>query len=126
MEAGLTPDPVSVGVEGNTLTSDDGVELGEAVEVPIDDRLVDMDPQRLSWLEFGSVGRQVNEPDALGHDESGRAVPAGIVEHEQDDAVPSGARLPGEEREHVLEVALGNAGGEMTCNSRRSWARQRR
>ena len=126
MEAGLTPDPIAVGVEGNTLAGDDGVELGQAIEVPVDDRLVEVDPQRLGWLELWGVGWQVNEADPLGDGETGRAVPAGVVEHEQDDAVPSSARLPGEEREDILDVSLGDAGGEMTCSSRRWRARRRR
>ncbi len=110
MEAGLAPDAVSVGVEGHTLAGDGFVELGEGVEVPVDDWLVEVDPQRLGWLEFWGVGRQVDETDALGHGQTGWAVPAGVVEDEQDDAVPPGTRLPGEEGEHILEVALGDAG----------------
>ena len=79
----------------------------ERVEVLVGDGLVDMRPERLGRRELGGVGRQVDEAEALGHDEAGRAVPAGVVEHEQDHAVGSGARLAGEEREHVLEVARG-------------------
>ena len=67
MEAGLTPDPIAIGGEANALTCDDGVELGQAIEVPVDDRLVEVDPQRLDRLELWGVGRQVDETDALGH-----------------------------------------------------------
>ncbi len=107
MEPGLAPDPVAVGVEGDALAGDGGVELGEGFEVPVGERLIDMDPQRLGWLELGAVGRQVDEPQAIGHREPGRAVPAGVVEHEQDDPVAPGAGLAGEERQHVFEVARG-------------------
>ena len=33
MEAGLTPDAVSVGGEGDALAGDHGIEIGEAVDV---------------------------------------------------------------------------------------------
>ena len=109
----MAPDAVSVGVEGHTLAGDGFVQIGEAAEVPVDDRLVEMDPERLDRLELGGVGRQVDEAEALGHGQIGWAVPAGVIEDEQDDTVPAGARLPGEEGEHILEVALGDAGREI-------------
>ncbi len=56
MEAGLAPDAVSVRVEGDALAGDDGVEIGEAVEVAVDDRLVEVDPQRLGGLELRGIG----------------------------------------------------------------------
>ena len=55
MKTGLTSDAMTVGVEGDALASDDGVELGEAIEVAVDDRLVEVDPQRLDRVELGSV-----------------------------------------------------------------------
>ncbi len=106
-------DAGAVGIEGDALRGDDSVEVGEAVKVPVDDRLVEVDPERLDRLELGGVGRQVNEADPRGYGETRRAVPAGVVEHEEDDAVRSGACLPGEECEDVLEVLLGDAGGEI-------------
>lgn len=47
MEAGLAADEIGVVAEGDAALGDDGVEFGEALEVPVDDRLVDMD-QRVS------------------------------------------------------------------------------
>ena len=76
--------------------------------MPVDDRLVDVGPQRLGRLKLGAVGRQANELQAIGHGEARRAVPASVVEHEQDDAIWPRTGLTGEEREDVLEVALGN------------------
>ena len=52
MEAGLAPDAVAVGGEADALTRDHSVELSQGVEVPVDDRLVEVDPQRLSGLEL--------------------------------------------------------------------------
>ncbi len=113
MEASLTPDPITIGGKADALTSDDSVEFGQGVEVPIDDRLVEVDPKCLCGLEFGCVGRQVNEADALRHGKAGWAVPAGVVEHEQDDAVPPSAGLAGEQGQDVLEVLFGDAGGQV-------------
>ena len=126
MEAGLAPDAVAVGGEADALVSDGGIEIGEAVEVAVGDRLVDMDPERLGGLELGGIGGQVDKAEALGDNKPGRAVPAGVVEHEHDDAVAPRASLAGEEREAGLEVLFGDAGGEVTFSSRRSWVRRRR
>ena len=101
----MAADAVAVGTERDALPGDGGVELDEGAEVPIDDRLVEVGPRRLGRLELGAVGRQVDEADGLGDGEAGRAVPAGIVEHERDDPPRPGARLAGEEGRHVLEAA---------------------
>ena len=93
MEAGLASHSVAVGVEGDALLGDGGVEVDEGVEVLVDDSLVDVDPERLGRLQFGGIGRQIDEPDALGHGEAGFGVPAGAVEHQDDDAVAAGAGL---------------------------------
>ena len=113
METGLALDEVAVVGEGDASFGDHGVEVGERIEVPVDDGFVHVDPEGLGGLQLGGVCREVDETDALGHDKTGRAVPAGVVEPEEDDAVSPGAGFPGEEREHVLEVALGDAGGDI-------------
>ncbi len=113
MEASLAPDAVAIGVEGDALAGDGGVEIGEGLEAPGDDRLVDMDPEGLGGLQLGRVRGQVDEPETLGRGEPGRAVPAGVVERQEDDAVRSRARLAGEEGQDVFEIPLGDAGREM-------------
>ena len=109
MEAGLASDQVAVVVESDALGSEDGVEIGEGLEVLVDDRLVDMGPEGLGRLQLGGVGREIDEADAVGHREAGLGVPAGAVEHEEDDAVAAGPGLAGEEREDVLEKRLVDA-----------------
>ena len=111
MEAGLASDEVVIAGKGDTSFGNDGVEVSERVEVPVDDGFVDVGPERLGRLRFGRVGRQVNEADALG-DLQGCGVPASAVEDENDDPVSPGARFPGEEREGVLEERLVDAGPE--------------
>lgn len=105
MEACLTFDEVAVFGEGDAAFGEDGVEVGKGFEVPVDDGLVEMDPQRLGGLEFGRVGRQVDQAEAFGHGKR-RGVPSGPVEHQEDDAVGSRAGLAGEEGEGVLEQAF--------------------
>lgn len=112
MEAGLAADEIAVVCEGDAALGDDGVELGEALEVSVDDRLIDMDPEGLGRLELGGVGRQVDEADALGHGER-RGVPAGAVKDENDDPVLAGPGFTGEERKGVLEERLVDAGREI-------------
>lgn len=112
MEASLAADEVSVIAERDAALGDDGIEFGEGVEVAVDDRLVDMDPERLGWLKLGGVGWQVNEADALGHGER-RGVPAGAIEHEDDDPVWPGTGLAGEEGQGVLEQRLVDTGREI-------------
>ncbi len=113
MEAGLSADEVWIVGELDASGGDDGVEVGEGREVLVDDGLVDVDPEGLGRLQLGSVGRQVDEADALGDREARRGVPARAVEDEEDDPVGAGARLAGEERQGVGEEFLVDAGPEI-------------
>ena len=64
----------------------------------------------LGRLQLGSVGRQVDEPDALGDGER-QGVQAGAVE--DDNPVATGSRLAGEEGEGLLEELPVDASGEI-------------
>ena len=76
-----------MGCEGGVLARDDFIELLDRLDVLIDDRLVDQCPERFSGLKFRAVGRKKNEAHALRDVEAGFAVPSGIVEGEDDDAL---------------------------------------
>ncbi len=102
VEAGLTADRFAVFGEGDASFGDDGIEVGKPVEVPVGDRLVDVGPQGFCRLEFRRLGRQVDEPDALGNGER-RGVPTGTVEDEKDDPLASGAGLAGEECQGIAD-----------------------
>ena len=58
-------------------------------EVPVRERLIQDGPEVLSRLEFGRVPGEVDEPEAVRHDQVGCGVPAGIVESEHDDPLSS-------------------------------------
>ena len=109
MEAGLAADEFAIVAEGDAALGDGGVEVGEGVEVLVDDRLVHVDPEGFGRLQLGRVGRQEDEADALGNGER-FGMPAGAVEDEDDDPVAAGPRLAREEGEGVLEELLVDAG----------------
>jgi hypothetical protein len=99
----LPLDALGVGAEGYALPCNGFVEIGEGLEVFVDRRLVNMNPQRFDGLQFGGVGRQVDEPDPPGQDEPLPGVPAGIVQHEDDDAPRPRAGLLCKERKQRFE-----------------------
>jgi hypothetical protein len=112
VEAGLSSDEVAIGREGDASFGDSGVEVLERFEVPVDDRLVDVDPECFGRLQLGRVRRQEDEADALWDGER-LGVPAGAVEDQDNDPVLPGARLAGKKGERVLEERLVDAGGEI-------------
>ena len=109
MEAGLAADELAIVAEGDAALGDGGVEVGEGVEVLVDDRLVHVDPEGFGRLQLGRIGRQEDEADAL-RDGERFGMPAGAVEDEDDDPVAAGPRLAREEGEGVLEELLVDAG----------------
>ena len=75
----------------------------------VDDGLVDQRPQRLGRLHFRGVGGLEDEPNAVGNDEAGFAVPTGVVERQDDAPLASGAGFFGEQPQQRLEERLGYA-----------------
>ena len=57
----------------------------------VDDRLVDERPERFGGLKLWRVSWQEDQADAFGDRQIRFAVPAGIVEDKNDDAIASGA-----------------------------------
>ena len=53
------------------------VQIVERLEVAVDQRLVDEEPQVLGRLQLGAVRRLIDEPNAVGNGEVVRPVPAG-------------------------------------------------
>src|ERR687893_549655 len=105
MRAGRPGPPVEVGVrpdglriEPSAALGDDGLEVGERGEVPIDGGLVDQGPEVL--------GRQEYQADPVGYGEAIGAMPAGIVEHQDDVALPARTGLPSKGGEQFREEGL--------------------
>ena len=69
-------------------------------------RLVDQGPEMLGRLEFGGIGRQELEADAVGNRQILGDMPAGAIEHEHDDLVRSGSDLAGERGQDPLNIAV--------------------
>lgn len=90
MEEGVGAEYVGVGFEVAAALFDAGSDHGHLVEVTVDDGLVDEAPEVLGGLEFGGVGRQVDEPQAVGHPQSRFGVPSGTVEEQDDRALAAG------------------------------------
>jgi len=91
MEFGGACDGILVSMQIAASRCDDGIEIVDCVEVFVDDRLVDERPEVFGGLQFGAVGGLVDRRDAVRKAEIFRAVPAGIVELQHDDAVAPGA-----------------------------------
>src|ERR1039458_8559242 len=77
--------------EGGASRRDDLFKRLEGGDVLVDDGLVDQRPQRLGRLHFRGVGGLEDEPNAVGNDEAGFAVPAGVVERQDDAPLAPGA-----------------------------------
>src|SRR4051794_752405 len=101
------------GVEGDAALGDRTVEVLDRAEVLVGERLVEHRPEAFGRLQLGAVGRQVDEPDALGDGQPRLRVPARVVEDEDDDPVATGAGLAGEEGEERLEERLRHSVGQV-------------
>ena len=100
-------------VELATALCEGEIEIGEGFEVAVDEGLIEQRPEALGGLELGAVGRQVDELDAVGDGQANQAVPAGIVEHEDDGALAARTGGSGEGGEQGLEEGFGDAVGEI-------------
>jgi hypothetical protein len=96
-------------IEDSATVCDGSFQIGKGLEVLVGERLVEDGPEVLGRLQFGGVARQVDEPEALGHDQVRRGVPAGVVEQKRDHALASRSSLAGKERQQRGEERLGDA-----------------
>ena len=101
------------GLEPAAALGDDGLEVGEGGEVPVDNGFVHQRPEVLGRLQLRAVGREEDEADPLGDDQTLRAMPAGVVEHEDDVALTARPGLAGEGGEQRLEEGFREAGREI-------------
>ena len=109
------------GIELATALGDDGAEFVEGGEMPIDDGLIHQRPEMLGRLEFGRVGRQVDEADPVGDGQVLGSMPTRIVEHEDDAALAARAGLAGEAGEQFGEEGLREAAAEIPDRLAAGW-----
>jgi hypothetical protein len=76
-------------IENATALGDGSLEIGEGLEGAVREQLIQDGPEVLGGLQFGRVSGQVDEPEPIRHGQVGRGVPAGVVEPEHDEAIPS-------------------------------------
>jgi hypothetical protein len=119
MEIGVRLEGRGIGLA--TARGDDGVEFVERGDMPIDDRLIHQGPEMLGGLEFGRIGRQEDQADAVRDGQAFGSMPAGVVEHEDDTALGSGAALTCEGGEQFGEEGLREAAAEIPDRFAAGW-----
>jgi len=97
-----------IAIESATALGDGLLEIGEGLEVTVDQRLIQDGPQVFGGLKLGRVPGQVDEPDPIRNSQVRFGVPAGVVENEHDDAIPSRPSLTGKQRQQRGEEWLGD------------------
>lgn len=100
VELGVSFNGVGLFGEGEASRGKGRVEVLEAGEAFVGDRLTDERPQAFGRLQLGAVGRQEDQPDALGHVEGRAPMPAGLIEDEDHRFGPAGATIRGKTRQH--------------------------
>src|SRR3954452_92574 len=95
-----------IAIENATALGDDVLELSKRREVLVGEWLVEDGAEGLRRLEVGGVRGQVDGPDPIRHSQVGRGVPAGAVEPEHDDAIPSRPGLTGKQRQQRRKERL--------------------
>ena len=95
-----------------TLGDDDleGFEIGD---VFVDDWFVDDFLKVLCGLKFGRVGREKKKPDSVGNCQIGFAMPTGVVEDENDDAISTCSGFCGEGRQQGFKERIRDAVGNV-------------
>src|SRR3954463_8282402 len=95
-------------IENATALGHDVLEISKRRKVLVGEWLVEDGPEVFGGLKLGRVWGQVGEPEALRHSQVRRGVPAGAVQPEHDEAIPSRPGLAGKQREQRGEERLGD------------------
>src|SRR5215216_872762 len=97
-----------IAIENAAALGHDLLELSKRPEVPVRERLIQDGPEVFSRLKLRGVAGQVDQPEALGHNQVRCGVPAGVVENEHDDPLSSRPGLAGKQRQQRGEERLGD------------------
>jgi len=111
MEVGVRLEDGSI--EPAAALGDEGAQFVQRGDMPIDDRLVHQRPEPLGGLEFRTAGRQENEADPVGNGQAFGAMPARVVEHEDNAALAARAGLAREGGEQFGEEGFREAAAEI-------------
>src|SRR6185295_4338545 len=98
-----------IAIENATALGHDVLELSKRPEVVVGEWLVEDGPEVLSRLKLGRVRGQVDGPDPIRDSQVRCGVPAGAVEPEHDDAIPSRPGLTRKQGQERREERLGDA-----------------
>ena len=93
-------------IENATALGHDVLEISKRGEVLVGEWLIEDGPEVFSRLKLGGVRGQVDGPDPIRHDQVRRGVPAGAVEPEHDNAIPSRPGLAGKQRQQRRKERL--------------------
>ena len=113
MEVGVPFVEIGGSLKCEATFSDDGVEFLDGFEILVGDRLVEHRPEAFGWLQLWTIGRQIDEAEAVGHGQARFGVPPGAVDHQDDHAILADAGFAGEERQQLLEKRLGDTVGDV-------------
>src|SRR5215218_6142032 len=97
-----------IAIENAAARGHDSLEISKRPEVLVRERLTQDGPEVFSRLKLGGVAGQVDQPEALGHDQVRCSVPAGVVEPEHDDPLAPRSSLAGKQRQKRGEERLGD------------------
>lgn len=106
MKIGVAFDDVWILMEEAASLGNSSIEVIDCCKVPIDERFVDEGPEVLGRLEFRTAWRLIDQPNAVRDRKVFRAVPAGIVELKDNDAIAASAGLTREGVEQLGKERL--------------------
>src|SRR3954468_16031783 len=98
-----------IAIENTAALGDDLLEIGQGLEVLVGEWLIQDGPQVFCGLKLRRIPGRVDAPDPIRHDQVGCGVPAGVVEPEYDDALPSRPGLARKQRQQRGEERLGHS-----------------
>ena len=98
-----------IAVENATALGHDVLEISKRRKVLVGEWLIEDGPEVLGGLQFGGVWGQVDGPDPVRDSQVRCAVPAGVVQPEHDDAIPSRPGLTRKQRQQRRKERLGDA-----------------
>ena len=104
----VCPEAELIAIEDPATVCDRAFQISKRRKVLVGEWLVEDGPEVLGGLKLGRVRGQVGEPDALRHSQVRRGVPAGAVEPQHDDPLPSRPGLTGKQGQEPCEERLGD------------------